>query len=124
MLNTILFSLPFLSSKLARTTRSVHAGIQKPWRSRLPQPSVVSSFCHYLSRPSFSLIRAQLTLFVLAAGFLAPLPQDGVPIHRIRAPAPPGAQYIYSGCPKYNPRPKYNPFSNFAYIGYFKKKLF
>ncbi len=75
------------------TTHSVHAGIQKPLSSRLPQPFVVFSFCHDLSRPFNSLIWAQLTLFVSAMGVLAPLSQDGVPIHRVRTPTPPGVRY-------------------------------
>ncbi len=49
--NTISTTLSLVSSKLAHTTHSVHAGIQKPWRSRLPQPSVVFSFCHVLPLP-------------------------------------------------------------------------
>ncbi len=93
-LNTISTTLSLISSKLAHTSHSVHAGIQKPWRSRLLQPSVVFSFCYDLSRPSSSLIWAQLTLFAPATGFLDPLPQDGVPIHRVRAPAPPGVRYM------------------------------
>ncbi len=92
-LNTISTTSSLVSPKLVHTTHSVHAGIQKPWRSRLPQLSVVFSFCHVLSRPSSSLIWARLTLFVPATGFLAPLSQDGVPIHRVRAHTPPGVGY-------------------------------
>ncbi len=33
------------------TTHSVHAGILKPWRGRLPWPLVVFSFCHVFSLP-------------------------------------------------------------------------
>ncbi len=33
------------------TTHSVHAGIQKPWRGRLPWPLVVFSFYHVFSPP-------------------------------------------------------------------------
>jgi hypothetical protein len=38
-----------------------------------------------LSRLHSSLIWAQLTLLVPALGFLYPLPQNGAPIHRVRA---------------------------------------
>jgi hypothetical protein len=33
------------------TTYSVHAGILKPWRGRLPWPLAVFSFCHIFSLP-------------------------------------------------------------------------
>ncbi len=37
------------------TTYSVHAGILKPWRGRLPWPLAVFSFCHVLSLSLFGL---------------------------------------------------------------------
>ncbi len=62
------------------TTYSVHAGILKPWRSSL-------TFCCLLilSHLVPSLIWVQLTLLVPALGIRSPLPQDGAPIHRVRA---------------------------------------
>jgi hypothetical protein len=69
---------------LSTTTHSVHAGISKPWRGRLPRPVVVFS-SHHVSRLISFLVRAQLTLFVPASGTGSPFPQNGVPIHRIRA---------------------------------------
>ncbi len=38
-------------SSAMHTTYSVHAGILKPWRGRLPWPLVVFSFCHVFSLP-------------------------------------------------------------------------
>ncbi len=73
-----------LSSQLCTLTHSVHAGILKPWRGRLPCPLVVFSSCH-VSRLLSSLVRAQLTLLVPALGIRSPLPQNGAPIHRVRA---------------------------------------
>ncbi len=61
------------------TTYSVHAGILKPWRGRLPCRLLI------LSRPLYSLIWAQLTLLVPALGIRSPLSQNGAPIHRVRA---------------------------------------
>jgi hypothetical protein len=69
---------------LSTTNHSVHAGISKPWRGRLPRPVVVFSSHHVSCLISF-LVRAQLTLFVPASGTGSPFPQNGVPIHRIRA---------------------------------------
>jgi hypothetical protein len=68
---------------LSTTTHSVHAGISKPWRGRLPRPVVVfSSHCvsHLISFP----VQATLTLLVPASGTGTPFPQNGVPIHRVR----------------------------------------
>ncbi len=50
--------------------------------------------CHLLilSRPLPSLIWAQLTLLVPALGIRSPLPQNGAPIHRVRAHSLTGIQ--------------------------------
>ncbi len=69
--------------QLCTSTYSVHAGILKLWRGRLPCPLVVFSF-HYVSRLSFSFVRSQLTLPVPAMRIRSPLSQDGAPIHRVR----------------------------------------
>jgi hypothetical protein len=65
------------------STYSVHAGISKLWRGRLPCPLVVFSF-HYESRLSSSFVRSQLTLPVPAMEIRSPLSQDGAPIPRVR----------------------------------------
>ncbi len=69
--------------QLCTSTYSVHAGILKLWRGRLPCPLVVFSF-HYVSRLSSSSVRSQLTLPVPAMRIRFPLSQDGAPIHRVR----------------------------------------
>jgi hypothetical protein len=69
--------------QLCTSTYSVHAGILKLWRGRLPCPPVVFSF-HYVSRLSSSFVRSQLTLPVPTVGIRPPLPQNGAPIHRVR----------------------------------------
>jgi hypothetical protein len=65
------------------TTYSVHAGIPKLWRGRLPCPLIVFS-SHYVSRLSSSFVRSQLTLLILTMGIRLPPPQDGAPIRRVR----------------------------------------
>ncbi len=69
--------------QLCTSTYSVHAGILKLWRGRLPCLLVVFSF-HYVSRLSSSFVRSQLTLLVPALRVWFPLSQDGAPIHRVR----------------------------------------
>jgi hypothetical protein len=69
--------------QLRTSTYSVHAGILKLWRGRLPCPLVVFSF-HYGSRLPSSFVLSQLTLPVPTMRIRSPLPQDGPPIHRVR----------------------------------------
>ncbi len=64
-------------------TYSVHAGILKLWRGRLPCPLVAFS-SHYVSRLSSSFVRSQLTLPVPTMGIRLPPPQNGAPIRRVR----------------------------------------
>jgi hypothetical protein len=69
---------------LSTTTHSVHAGISKLWRGRLPRPVVVFS-SHRVSRLISSPVQAKLTLLVPASGTGSPFPQNGIPIHRVCA---------------------------------------
>ncbi len=57
---------------LCTLTHSVHAGILKPWRGRLPCPLVVFS-SHHVSRLIPFLVQAQLTLLVPAFEVRSPL---------------------------------------------------
>jgi hypothetical protein len=69
--------------QLCTSTYSVHAGILKLWRGRLPCPLVVFSF-HYRSRLPTSFVRSQLTLPIPAMRIRPPSSQNGAPIHRVR----------------------------------------
>jgi hypothetical protein len=69
--------------QLCTSTYSVHAGILKLLRGRLPCPLVVFSF-HYGSCLPSSFVRSQLTLPVPTMRIRPPFPQNGVPIHRVR----------------------------------------
>ncbi len=73
--------------QLCTSTYSVHAGILKLWRGRVPCPLVVYS-SHYGSRLPSSFVRSQLTLPVPTMRIRSPLPQDGAPIHRVRTHSP------------------------------------
>ncbi len=75
-------------------THSVHTGILKPWRGRLPHLLVVFSSYH-VSRLLSTLVRAQLTLLVPALGIRSPFPQNGAPIHRVRAHSFTGIRNMY-----------------------------
>jgi hypothetical protein len=83
--------------QLCTSTYSVHAGILKLWRGRLPCPLIVFSF-HYVSRLSSSFVRSQLTLPVPAMGIRLPPSQNGVPIHRVRTHSLSRVQHINSPC--------------------------
>ncbi len=54
-----------------------------------------------LSRLLSSLVWAQLTLFVPALGIRPPFPQNGAPIHRVRAPSLTGIRNKYYGRRQY-----------------------
>ncbi len=69
--------------QLCTSTYSMHAGILKLCRGRLPRPLVVFSF-HFVSRLPSSFVQSQLTLPVPTTGIRLPPPQDGVPIRRVR----------------------------------------
>ncbi len=80
--------------QLCTSTYSVHAGILKLWRGRLPRPLVVFSFHYGLSLPS-SFVRSQLTLPVPTMRIRPPFPQNGAPIHRVRAHSLSRVRYNY-----------------------------
>ncbi len=81
--------------QLCTLTHSVHAGILKLWRGRLPRPLVVFS-SHHVSRLISFLVRAQLTLLVPAFEVWSPFPQNGAPIHRVRAHSLTGVHDSYT----------------------------
>jgi hypothetical protein len=68
--------------QLCTSTYSVHAGILKLWRGRLPCPLVVFS-SHCRSRLPTSFVRSQLTRPIPAMRIWLPPPQNGAPIHRV-----------------------------------------
>jgi hypothetical protein len=69
------------------TPYSVHAGILKPWRGRLPWLPAVFSFYHVLFLPLSGLNWRSL---FPPWGSGPPFPQNGAPIHRVRAHSLPG----------------------------------
>jgi hypothetical protein len=73
----------FMADTVAmHTTYSVHTGILKPWRSRLPWLPAVFSFYHVFSLPLSGLNWRSL---FPPWGSEPSLPQNGAPIHRVRA---------------------------------------
>ncbi len=68
--------------QLCTSTYSVHAGILKLWRGRLPCPLVVFSF-HCRSRLPTSFVRSQLTLPVPVMRIRPPSSQNAASIHRV-----------------------------------------
>ncbi len=66
-------------------TATAHNLLCACWHLETMKGSSSSTPCRPLSRPVPSLIWAQLTLLVHALGIRSPLPQNGAPIHRVRA---------------------------------------